>query len=437
MASRSLLKRRLPVLAVLIGLGAGASAFGYRFVPTMWQEGALPSVIARKERFVREVTAEGNLRAVTATPIVAPQRSRMPLKLAWMVPDSSVVKEGEVIIRFDNTEMLEQLEAGKSSLDSADSKIKNERLQVDTTMRNRDRSAEIAKQELEQTQRFQSRNELIFSRNQIIESEIDQGLFTAKMGHAGAAKSIERDVSKGKLDMLAVERRAAEIQIKQAEEALKSMEVVAPHAGIIVLRRDWRGNLPRAGDSVWPGQQIADIPLIDQMEAEVFVLEADAGGLAEGKQATVIIEAHPDTVYQGTVKQVDKLAKPRFSEVPVQYFGVTVSLERTDSALMKPGQRVRATIMAFDSEAIVLPRQAIFTKDGKSIVYRMNGSRYEPVEVTLGPGTPGRVVIEAGVAEGDRIALSDPTGASSGEPKQQEQNAGGEVAGTGPAAGAP
>jgi HlyD family secretion protein len=176
-----------------------------------------------------------------------------------------------------------------------------------------------------------------------------------------------------------------------------------------VLRRNWKGELPRVGEQTWPGQKIAEIPLLDTMEAEVFVLEVDGNGIGEKQPAEIVVEAKPDITYKGTIKLVDKLAKPRVPGVPVQYFAVVVTLENTDHAVMKPGQRVRATLILDKADALVVPRQAVISKDGKNVIYKRGAHGFDPVEVELGAGTSGRVVVAKGLAAGDVIALRDPT----------------------------
>jgi multidrug efflux pump subunit AcrA (membrane-fusion protein) len=81
---------------------------------------------------------------------------------------------------------------------------------------------------------------------------------------------------------------------------------------------------------------------------------------------------------------------------------------------MKPGQRVRSTLHLEERKAaLAVPRQAVFEREGRTIVYRKKGRQqgggFEPVEVKLGPSGAGRVVVESGVAAGDRLALIDPT----------------------------
>src|SRR5439155_6430504 len=103
--------------------------------------------------------------------------------------------------------------------------------------------------------------------------------------------------------------------------------------------------------------------------------------------------------------KVEKLARPRFPRVPVQYFGATVSIDKTIAALMKPGARVRAVLdVESRAGAFSIPRQAIFEKQGTKLVYRRNGSKFEPVPIEIGSSTAGRVVVREGLEEGDEIA---------------------------------
>jgi hypothetical protein len=154
------------------------------------------------------------------------------------------------------------------------------------------------------------------------------------------------------------------------------------------------------------------------MQAEVFVLEADAAGLAAEQKAVVSLEADARRSFKGKVKTVDKVARPRIPRQPVQYFGVTLELEASDAKLMKPGARVRAVLeVENQANAFAIPRQALFDKDGKKIVYRRKGEAFEPSVVTIGSSTAGRVVITKGLSKGDEIALEDPTKDDAGKRK--------------------
>lgn len=398
----------LAIIIVLAGLGLATGRYLRGGTP------AAPSVTTyqvTKQKFTRRVTAEGNLRAVKATRLSAPQgRGGFgALKIAWLAPDGTFVKKGDPVVKFDPSEPEKQLRDGESDLAAADAKLAAEAVKSKEKVKQRESDAVLAADELEQQKKFQNKDEQVFSRNQIIESQIDEGLAQAKEQHAQDAKRVEKHLSQSNAAVLAVERQKAELAIAHAKSALQEMEIDSPNDGIFVLRRSWRGELPKLGDSVWPGQDIAEIPLLDAMEAEVFVLEIDGTGLAEKQPAEVVIEARPDKTYAGKVRLVEKLAQPRQEGSPVQYFEVVVALDTTDKDVMKPGQRVRATIVLDQEDAVVVPRQAVFERDSKAIVYKQTAKGFDAVNVELGAATSGRVVIKSGIAAGDVIALRDPT----------------------------
>jgi multidrug efflux pump subunit AcrA (membrane-fusion protein) len=56
-----------------------------------------------------------------------------------------------------------------------------------------------------------------------------------------------------------------------------------------------------------------------------------------------------------------------------------------------------------------IPRQALFEKEGKKLVYRRKDGKFEPVVVTIGSSSAGRVVVTRGLIAGDELALEDPT----------------------------
>jgi multidrug efflux pump subunit AcrA (membrane-fusion protein) len=403
-------KRLLGAIVAAAVLGGGAWLYLRRGgEPAGGSE--VPTVAVAEERLVRRVNAEGNLRALKATPLIVPKTSGDgTMKIAWLAPDGGRIKQGDVVVRFDRSGAEKQLVDGQADLESATARRRAEQIKSGAAVAARDTAAKLAAEELEQTRRFQSKDKEIFSRNQIIESEIDERLASARKQHAEQTKAVERDLSRSKVELIAVEQQKAEIAINHAKSALDSMELKAPHGGLFVLQRNWRGEYPKLGQQMWPGQRIADIPLLETMEAEVFVLEIDGSGLAEKQRAEIVIEAHPETAYRGTVRLVDKLAKPRIDGVPIQYFAVVIELEKTDPAAMKPGQRVRARLILDEDRALAVPRQAVQNKDGKSFVYRRTPrGEFESVPVELGAATSGRVVVTRGLAAGDVIALRDPT----------------------------
>ncbi len=411
-----MIKKLVKTLLVLAVLGGAAFGLVMYLRSGDGDPDQVPTFTAVKEKLVRQVLAEGNLRAVKATPLTVPKMADDfgAMKIAWLAADGTTVKKGDVVVKFDRTDPEKRLVDGKADLASADARLAEEQIKGKAAVQARDDTAALAGKELEQTRKFQSKDKDIYSRHQIIESEIDEKLAGAKKDHAEKTKVIERNLSHSKAALIAVEQQKAKLAITHATKALESMEVHAPHDGIFVLQRNGRGEVPKVGEQMWPGQPVGEIPLLDNMEAEVFVLEIDGSGLAEKQQAEIVIEARPESLFKGKIRLVDKLAKPRIGGVPIQYFAVVVALEKTDPVAMKPGQRVRAKLLLDDpagnSESIVVPRQAVLNKDGKNFVYRRTPrGDFEQVAVELGTSTSGRVVVKTGLSAGDSIAMRDPT----------------------------
>jgi hypothetical protein len=360
--------------------------------------------------FTRRVTAEGTLKAMKATPVTAPQQAESQMKVAWIADDGTLLRKGDVIVRFDATDFENLLLTGREARQNANNRLTQTGAESGATKKNLGRDARLAQSELEAARRYKFDDAEVFSRYARIESEVDQDLAASKKRHAEEVLGVRGSLERVERDLIAIDDRKAGLKIKQAEEGLEALQVVAPHDGILVLQRNWRGDMPRVGDSMWRGQPIGEIPELQSMKAEVFVLEADAAGLAVAQNATVWLEADSDMRFSGKVQSVDKVARPRIPRQPVQYFGVTVGLDRTDPKLMKPGARVRALLeVENQANAVAIPRQALFEKEGKKLVYVKRGERFAPVEVTIGSSSAGRVVVTKGLTKGDEIALEDPT----------------------------
>ena len=117
--------------------------------------------------FVRNVRAEGNLQAIDATLLGPPAEVRRPLKIAWLAPDGSPVKEGDVVVRFDPTELDQALRDGEYDRQTADSRITSKEVKSEGNLRNLQRDSDLASLELDYAENFRSRDERIFSRNTV------------------------------------------------------------------------------------------------------------------------------------------------------------------------------------------------------------------------------------------------------------------------------
>ncbi|MEO8276480.1 MAG: efflux RND transporter periplasmic adaptor subunit [Thermoanaerobaculia bacterium] len=378
---------------------------------------ATPTARALRGDFLRAVEVEGFLKAAKSTPLTAPTGADSAMRVSWLAEDGAHVAAGDVVARFDETEWTKALAEAEGKRGGVGLRMEKQRIAASGAESGAELDSDLARRELEMAERFQVSDSSFTSRNEMVESALDAGLARSRDLHARGVRDVQRRVAAGESALLAIEDRQAGEEIAHARSGLTALSLAAPHDGLVVFLRDWRGNTTRVGDSIWPGQRMAEIPDLSEMECEVYVLEADAGGLAIGQKATVRLEAHPEVEFAGQVKRVDAVAKPRFRGVPVQFFGATIQLARTDADLMKPGQRVRARIeIDRRSDVLLIPAAAVLSREGHSFVQRRGSAGFELVSVEIAASDGGRVVVTSGLSAGDDVALAAPeSGGSGGE----------------------
>jgi len=101
--------------------------------------------------------------------------------------------------------------------------------------------------------------------------------------------------------------------------------------------------------------------------------------------------------------------------------------------LLRPGLLADIEIIVEKiPNAIHIPTQAVFEKDGKPVVYVRAGERFEERAVKLAKRSESTMVISEGLKPGEEVALSNPMALGS-----KKQGAGKSGGGTGPASVAP
>lgn len=383
-----------------------------------------------RQDFVHKVTADGLLQAGRTTKLSVPIEVVATVRLAWLMPEGIRVESGDVVARFDAKSMQEKLADAQVDRSQSDRRIEQTQVEKGQRVDELHTDANIADLELVHARDYQKTDALVFSRRELMEDAIDEQLAAATKSHAEANAVTEQDLAATELALLEIQKRQAVNEIDEAEQGLAALEVQAPHAGLLTYVRNWRGEPPSVGSEMFRGQPLAEIPDLDSLEAEVYVLEADAGGLAAGQTVDVVVEARPDRVLKGVVERVDPVAQPRFRGSPVQYFGVVVQFQAPEDendddlrgivSSMKPGQRVRATIYLDHAEdVLVVPRQAVHQVDGESRVWKRSGGGFESVAVEVAATGLGKVVIASGLAEGDEVALRPPGDPSRPDPSSE------------------
>jgi HlyD family secretion protein len=196
-----------------------------------------------------------------------------------------------------------------------------------------------------------------------------------------------------------------------AKEQLARCEVRADVPGIVVYKDVFFGSeqrKPQVGDQVWANQPLLILPDISKMVVDTKIRETDIHKIERNQKVTVRAEAYPDLKLTGAVTLVGTLAQEEKERRGVKFFGVTVQVNESEPRL-RPGMTARVEIQVEERKnALHVPLEAVFEKEGRPIVYVARGRRPEPREVVLGPSNQDFVVIEKGLDKGERVFLRDP-----------------------------
>jgi multidrug efflux pump subunit AcrA (membrane-fusion protein) len=124
----------------------------------------------------------------------------------------------------------------------------------------------------------------------------------------------------------------------------------------------------------------------------------------------VKIEAVPGKDFTARVDLISVLARVDFSSgwPPVRNFDLGLVLDNPD-ARIRPGMTATARIAADRlADATLVPAEAIFQKDGRPVVYRLKGSKFDEQPIEILRRGREQAAVSAGVSAGDKLAVRRP-----------------------------
>jgi len=209
-----------------------------------------------------------------------------------------------------------------------------------------------------------------------------------------------------------------EAEVAQARATLDKTEVRAPFDGIVVLKD------AEVGEVVSPNSQGGNsrgsvCTMVDfaSLEVQVELPETSLTAAVVGKPATIFLDAYPEQAYRGRVLRIWPTANRQKATVEVR-----VGFLAPDARL-RPEMGARVVFTASEEApaatqaepALLIPREAVVGIEGRSHVFVLERdvARLRPVEV--GGERSGRVLVSAGLVEGERIVASPPDSLQDGE----------------------
>ena len=320
------------------------------------------------------ITATGTIEPVK-TVDVGTQVSGIVKRL--YVDYNSVVRRGQVIAELDRTNLL-------SDLTSAQAHLRTAQIELDYQKKNYARFAELKQKDLVSLQEYD----------------------IALENYRKAQESV----------------RIAQQDVARAKTNLGYATVYSPIDGVVISKSVEEGQTVASSFSTPSICRIAKD--LTDMQCIAKVDEADIGEVREGQRVTFTVDAYPDDVFSGSVKQVRQ--NPVTTNNVVTY-EVVISAPNADFKL-KPGLTANITIYTMERSGVMsVPAAALrFTPEpsvfGKKYVIKdttaehklwtLDGNVLTAHKVEIGVTDGTRTEIIGGMKEGSTVIQSFEIGAA-------------------------
>lgn len=194
----------------------------------------------------------------------------------------------------------------------------------------------------------------------------------------------------------------AQTRLRQAESAcgiarknLDDCILTAPFSGVIGARR------AEAGETVLPGVPVVTLLRIGTVKVRFPVPEQEIARIGSTSRVRVVVPALDERAFPA-----GKIEKGAVANPAAHTYDVRASLDNPGGELL-PGMVCRVEVSsAAAAEQIVLPLSAVQQAgDGSRFVWKVRGDSVVRTQVAAGRLVRDGIVLDAGVAAGDRIVV--------------------------------
>lgn len=361
-----------------------------------------------RDDLVLAVEVEGTLKALDSEQLGPPQiQDIWDFKISRLVPEGADVKKGEPVLGFDVSDLERKLEEQSAEAASAQKEI--EKREIDLAIKGRDdelRLAEAQARRRKAALKVDRPGEL-GSAIELRQARLDLEVADKEIAYLTGRMASDRRAGDAELGTLRQKRDRAAQKVREIEDAIRAMTLLAPSNGTVVYVSNWRDEKKKVGDTCWRGEKVLEIPDLGRMKAVGEVDEADAGRLLTRQRVTLQLDAHPDVEFTGTVKSIWGAVQKKSWRNPQKVVRLDIGLDRTDTQRMRPGMRFRGKIETGRVPgALLIPAEAVFPTPAGPIAYRRTRLGYENVRLVLGQRNDKFVEVREGLTAGDRVSRS-------------------------------
>jgi len=210
--------------------------------------------------------------------------------------------------------------------------------------------------------------------------------------------------------------KAADAAVQAARVDVENTIIRAPFDGTVLTKNADVGEVVAPfGSASSAKAAVVTMADMDSLEVEADVSESNLGKIHTGQRCEIILDAYPDSRYDGAVEAI----VPTVDRAKATVLTKVRFLNRDERVLPEMSARVSFLsdpLPGNDQNArIAIPPSAVVTRSGGAIVFVVQGERAVERPVEAGEPVGGYVEIKSGLQTGQRIILNPPDGLRSGD----------------------
>jgi HlyD family secretion protein len=365
-------------------------------------------VTVQRLDFPLVTTAPGIIEAAKSVSVGPPKiPNEHRFKLARMVDEGKEVSEGDFLLEFDGSDINRRLRDETANYQRVQEEYQKKRSDFDIQMRDLKLQLEQAKSDYEKLENKLGRQADLESAITIAETQIRRD--AAKDKVRLLEDKIKNLAESGRLDLQisTSNQKHYKNHMDVLLDALDSLTVRAPVAGVVIYKRDWNNEARQIGSNVFILDTVIELPDLSTLRAKVMVDEIDAGKVHVGQDVQVSVDAVQGKVFKGKVAMLSTILKQAAYDRPQRIAEAYVSLD-SDTGLkaVRPGMSTRAMIQVGQyPKVIVIPMSSIEEREGRSFVQVWDAKKrgFESREVQLLTNDGMSAVIKSGLEANERI----------------------------------
>ena len=375
------------------------------------------SLVARVKRgeFKVTVTTSGELRATKFVRITAPQNAQAAnqwqMKISSLVPEGTLVKEGDIVAELDRSSIGARLTEVTTQLAKAQAQF--EQAELDSVLNLSKAREEIRTMELGLEEKKLAKEQAIYEAPTVKrQAEIDYEKAERALAQAKKDYVTKTEQAKAKMREVGAERDRLANQVRIVQEVMGGFTIKAPATGMVIYEKEWNGKKRTVGSQVnaWE-PTVATLPDLTQMESQTYVNEIDIRKVQIGQPVQITLDSDPTKSFTGKVTDVANVGEQR-PNTDAKVFEVKILLSQADTTL-RPGMTTSNAIQtASIPNALYIPIEAVSSDSGVTVVYRRDGGSIVKQEIETGTMSDDEVVVLRGLEEEDRVLLMPPIDAA-------------------------